>query len=473
MNIALSNKLCSYKLIIFLMILCFLTSPAYSKRKMSVSDFVPPVQAESDEQEAELLKINNEDKISVENKNGEQIIKADSAQDAINYAISKKFNNMSGARRITFPSGIGWVSTGVAFYKPMPNPTATLLEQRKAYVVAYTEAKISLADMLKGPESKAADNIREFTQTLTTANEDLTNMKSELSMSNEEIVEDILRGYVVYNISEEDFMNQKKVTVSIVTTPKTFNGIKRSSSDSVNVGSIAEGLDQIFLEIENNIIPPVGGKSIVVPQTGEIAYVGFGTSIVRSSKNPAAMAQNYKSANKIAIQRARSVLLGLLKGDNVKGYTNSSEEQITENKEFDEIVKNDPLDKNNENEIKVFNEAQNRFRNTQVFTNVMSSVRAGKIPEGVEVRTFDNDDHTVVTGIAVYIPSLTAYTKDFKQSMDEAVNEDFSPNKGKNSFKSIPIKARNTGTTKLDDSYITGGETPKSVSGQVSNDSDL
>jgi hypothetical protein len=132
------------------------------------------------------------------------------------------------------------------------------------------------------------------------------------------------------------------------------------------------------------------------------------------------------------------------------------------------------LNQNNEKELKIFNEKQEKFRNTQSFSSTINSLRVGRIPEGVNVKCFFNEEQPVVTAIAIYIPSMTLATKNLKQAMEEASNDDFSPENSSNKgFQPVKIKQRNTGTTKLNDSDVIGGEAPKGVSGQVTNDSDL
>jgi hypothetical protein len=41
---------------------------------------------------------------------------------------------------VKFPSGLGFVATGMATYRAMENPVATRIAKRKAYVLAYTQA---------------------------------------------------------------------------------------------------------------------------------------------------------------------------------------------------------------------------------------------------------------------------------------------------------------------------------------------
>ena len=70
----------------------------------------------------------------------------------------------------------------------------------------------------------------------------------------------LLKGFVVYAV-EDDTAN-RKVYVSIVTTPKTRGKFNRPSPNGLEADSIRDGLGQVLLEIQTGLIPPVGGKMI-------------------------------------------------------------------------------------------------------------------------------------------------------------------------------------------------------------------
>ena len=84
--------------------------------RLSANDFIPPVQAESDQQEADLQKVQDPASVKKEQSggvDGKPVIKAASAQDAINAFIEE---GIPGCRQIAFPSGIGFVASGISQY---------------------------------------------------------------------------------------------------------------------------------------------------------------------------------------------------------------------------------------------------------------------------------------------------------------------------------------------------------------------
>lgn len=108
---------------------------------LTADDFLPPVQTDSAEAKAAAQEIKKPDEIkSVEGIDGQTAIEGATAQDAINAAV-KKFDAEPSCQQVKFPSGFGWVSTGIGSYGILPNPTATLMAQRQAYQVAYMGAK--------------------------------------------------------------------------------------------------------------------------------------------------------------------------------------------------------------------------------------------------------------------------------------------------------------------------------------------
>src|SRR5437764_15486967 len=78
-------------------------------------------------------------------KDQDGCVHAASAQDAAN-AAAKKLEKQAAERKaagctmVRFPSGLGYVASGLATYGEFDNPTATGIARRHAYVAAYTVA---------------------------------------------------------------------------------------------------------------------------------------------------------------------------------------------------------------------------------------------------------------------------------------------------------------------------------------------
>jgi hypothetical protein len=82
---------------------------------------------------------------------------------------------------------------------------------------------------------------------------------------------------------------------------------------------------------------------VTVPTTGETAFVGFGSSVVRANSNAAVQARLNLNSQKIAASYAQDSLCGLIIGDRTAWQGEILESYKDEYQEFDEIAKNDPL----------------------------------------------------------------------------------------------------------------------------------
>ena len=53
--------------------------------------------------------------------------------------------------------------------------------------------------------------------------------------------------------------------------------------NAIEADSLRDGLNQVIAEVRSGLVPPVGGRIIMMRSTGETAFVGFGSAVVRSS----------------------------------------------------------------------------------------------------------------------------------------------------------------------------------------------
>jgi len=129
-----------YVLLAAIISLC-LAGAAGAEVALSVDDFLPPVQAKSSEEAAELLQVKAPDKVEIvqESEDGE-VVRAESAQDAFNVVVDQK---KVGCVRAEFGSGFGWVATGMGTYERMEDVVASRISKRNAYVTAYMMARRS------------------------------------------------------------------------------------------------------------------------------------------------------------------------------------------------------------------------------------------------------------------------------------------------------------------------------------------
>lgn len=384
---------------------------------LSADDFLPPVAAQTPEAEKAAATVQQPDAVKQEQGiGGEQAISAATAQDAVN-AAAARIDVGGGCEQIRFPSGFGWVASGTAAYNVLPNPVATLTAQRQAYQVAYMGAKKNLAQALNGLSTRGREELNNQFKILLNDTATLTNMNENFAESTTEQVQGILRGYVVYNVKDEQADGHGTVTVTIVTTPKTMGKGQRVADNGVTADSVKAGLTGVLTELSTGLMPPVGGKTISVPETGELAFVGFGSAVVPTNPNPGVQAKLVLNAQKVAQMRARSALCGIILGDDVSAT--SSLDTATQNisKQFEEASKDDPTATGDPAAIQKLDEQRNSFVNTQLTSEQVTSLRSGTLPPGVSVKTFMNPEKTLAEAVAVYLPSVTAQARKAGQEM--------------------------------------------------------
>ena len=251
----------------------------------------------------------------------------------------------------------------------MENPTATRIAKRNAYVKAFLDAKKKLAEALNGLSAEGRTQVVEQMEQVTDTKADLANFAATQDEKLEQAVQMLLKGFVIYAV--EDDTAKKTVYVSIVTTPKTRGQFNRPSPNGMEADSIRDGLSQVLLEIQNGLIPPVGGKIIQVPATGEIAFVGFGSDVIRSSDNAAMQLKMRLNAEKIAQMRAKDALVGMIIGDDTgwKGKLDETTQQTIQDFETSDSGPDASLQR--------FEKTRQTFLNVQKSSEQFQSVRSG------------------------------------------------------------------------------------------------
>lgn len=253
----------------------------------------------------------------------------------------------------------------------------------------------------------------------------------------------------------EDDTANKTVYVSIVTTPKTRGQFNRPSPNGLEADSIRDGLSQVLLEIQNNLIPPVGGKIIQSPATGEIAFVSFGSDVIRIHDNAAMQAKMRLNAEKIAQMRAKDALVGLLIGDDTSWKSKLDETTQQAIKDF-ETSDSDP-----DASLQRFEQTRQNFLNVQKSSDQFQSIRRGILPPGVSSKTFPSKDGSEVYAVAVYLPSASQQAAQAAKEMSQA------------QLISTPQQGATSGGQGGNPQLRPPKEVAPGPSGQVSRDKDL
>ncbi len=356
-------------------------------------------------------------------------VKAASGQDAANAGVQATIEELLdsklppeklstiGARWLEFPSGDGVVATGMAVYSIKSNPVASRIDQRNAYVIAYTNARASLARFLESTLNQSEVRWQKISKAMNTEEASKNSSTEKLTEKIRESAQRLLRGFIVYEIKEEpgeDDPSYRHVYVSIVTTPKLAKSINRQGAVNA-AGSLVEGIQSALDEITNGLVLPVGARTITVPTTGETAVVAFGSAIVQPGQG-ALRAENRLNAQKIAGARARSALHSMLGGDDVL-WTQGVDEETSKSysQSFAYAQQNDPLNQVGQQAIDYKDEF---LANTEV-KEAIQAMSKGRLPAGLQERSWLDSDNHWAYSLVIYTPSLTAKARGLGEKMEQ------------------------------------------------------
>ncbi|MDR2528925.1 MAG: hypothetical protein LBD04_07905 [Synergistaceae bacterium] len=384
---------------------------------ISADDFLPPAQADGAEKAA-LLAVKDEAAVKTEADPvlNAEVTTAPNLQDAINKVIEKP---KTGCRIIAEPSGgYAFVATGQASYKAdHQNVTASRVAQRNAYVEAYMTAKSEMAKTAGEIVARGADGFDKKIETLDTEARALRNVESELTESQLQTVRKVLKGYVTYAALDN---GKGTVYVTVVSTSKTRGKFSRSGTDGVSASSLKDGLNAVIAEIKNGFVPPVGGRIIEVPETGEVAFVGFGSSVVRYDPETDVQEELKLQAERVAGLRATDALVGILLGDDTRWTGHADESTVQQVKDFERQQASDQTTKGSDSEINAYDQRKRAMLNSLSEGFNIQNLRQGTLPPGVIRETSLDDDEYFAYGIAVYVPSLSDAARGAAKEMDEA-----------------------------------------------------
>ena len=385
---------------------------------IDADDFLPPAQATGTQKE-ELLAVKDEASVVTEVDPVLQVsvTTAPSLQDAINRVIERQ-GSEAGCEMVLDPNGgYAFVATGRAVYQSdHQNVTASRIAQRNAYVLAFMNAKAEMAKTVGEIVVRGATNFNQKIETLDSEIIELRNIESELTEQQLQSVRQVLKGYVTYSVNDN---GRNAVQVTLVSSPKTRGKFSRYGTDGVIVDDLRDGLNSVITEIRHGFIPPVGGRIIEVPGTGEIAFVGFGSSVVRYDPEDDVQEELKLQAERIAGLRATDALTGIILGDDTSWRAQVDETTIRLVEDFVRQQESDQTTKESAAEIQVNEERRRVFLNSVREDVNIQTLRRGVLPPGIMRRTMLDDDEYFAYGIAVYVPSLSDAVRDAAREMED------------------------------------------------------
>lgn len=357
----------------------------------------------------------------------------------------------AGIKMIQVGSGTGLLSVGTSDYQVYNNHNATLLSKRGAYTEALLIAKKQFVENFKGVEQACSSLANVAVDVIDTGNDSVANTAKELSESCKDSVSGSLAGYVTFDVFDD--IEEKMVRVSLISTPKTRSQIRKSAGAVTQTTNPSAIFKNVVNDLRKGVLPPVGAKVITHAETGEVVLLGFGSAIIRSNKNKSVARKLKNAAKKQSESRARSALLGTLKGDKVYWQGSFDEAQFEGNKQFEYDPETlDPT------EAKALDEEQAIFVNQFKQSDAYSVTTAGRLPPGVNTKNFISNDGFWQYTIAVYSPSLEKAARKANKEMTQALSG--KPSKSGNKLNAYGGRNEN-------------GKNSQAASGQVSKTKDL
>ncbi|HPQ37904.1 MAG TPA: hypothetical protein PLW97_09705 [Synergistaceae bacterium] len=325
----------------------------------------------------------------------------------------------TGVRAIKAGSGIAFVATGIGDYRLYPNPNASRMSMRQAYVTALMNAKRELLTYLRGLSLQASQELYSSAQDFVDDTETLANRSDSYAQEIQRFTSGMIRGFTAYKVVDDH--DKHVVYVSIVTSPKIRQAALARSNSVLEAANVATGLKRVFREIEGGVVPPVGGRVISVPETGEVAVISFGSSIILDYDGASASKEQRIASNR-AKADADQAMVGILTGEDFLWESGMFRTQDESSANFETILKEDPYG-NTVEERKKLAEIRNTFLAQTRDGEHYKGIIQGNLPPGINSKTWISEDNGWAFVANVYLPSATAAAKEAARELGITVPE--------------------------------------------------
>lgn len=352
-----------------------------------------------------------------------KVYSGETTDDAIRHVIEKVLSDGGGAEFIKTDSGLGIVAKGVASYDPtQQNRNLLLREQRHAWVTASLRARQQLVETLRGADLSARTLLVEQRRERDGGTQvQLENVQQE---EWEIVASGFLRGVVTYQVSDDPATGQ--VMVSVVATPRSM-GIARSVGGGVGpitAQTLTDGLNKAFADIRNGTVPATGGTVVIVPTTGEVAWVGFGFEPLPFNDNPRVQQLLRDDAYRIAGERADIELVRVIKGEYLEASSQTDErtrEVIDQIRELDDEFAGDPAAAGEREARAAIAERSVIAERTRASS--ITTQTEGTVPPGRQQRVYElvdaEGEPVWVYAVSVYFGTAKDLGDDLRRQMQE------------------------------------------------------
>lgn len=391
-----------------------------------------------------------------------EVVSGATEQDAINHA-QNLLEEDGGVKAIATGSGLGFVSTYTVHYSHAKNNVnLSRLQQRLAAVQADLLAKAQLIKFLNGCSIEGQEKISESIQALDSETQQDMNRTMTAEEQRKSVVAGLIRGTVTYDFRDEpEGEYGGTCTVSVVTTPRTRGQVAAGTRPNLVHASDIQMLQTLLLaELKSGLMPPNGGRTILLPGGG-VAWVGFGSALVRENRDPRLRNSAVKMAKGDARLRAGSALHAVIKGEDIEHSEEMQEKFDSALNQYEVSV--DLL--SGEEEARTLEETEETSMASSFYKDTVSSKVKGTLPPGVITQEFRSGDGHWQYCVHIYEPAMTEAARKAAREMEE--NSPF-----KNTNNSGPqYMTKDDGSFKKDKD---GRLIPKSLGrGRVTEDDDL
>lgn len=173
--------------------------------------------------------------------------------------------------------------------------------------------------------------------------------------------------------------------------------------------SARDGLALALKEVKAGVIPPSGGKVVVVPtdQGEQFYFIAFGSEIIRTNTDKDVALELKRNSFRVAEMRAGANLAGLIIGDELSWTAGYSSNSVEENRQYEEVLKTDPVTKTQTIVRIPLKETLKAYEQEAKTTNTYSSAQSGKIPAGVNAIRWESDDGDWAYVAMIFNPAIS------------------------------------------------------------------
>ena len=345
---------------------------------------------------------------------GGDVVSASTPADAANAANSHIRKLGSGS--VLFEAkdgGLGLMASGKAPYaEDGANPDTVRLSRRKAYTMAFFRAKANLAEQLEGADVESMERITGSSIQRTSDDENRTLTDEQVSETITNHVKAMLQGIEIFEVKDEGGL----VEVTVYCTPESASACATKGTRGIVAADLTSALDRIMDEVVQGFVPPLGARTIHCEETGQFAFVAYGSALARNARSARGQQTNLMNAEKGAKLRADKALVARLTGQELDYKTTLDDQSMEVFEEWEKFASEESPEGEAAEEEEALYGVESAFVNVFKTTEEGQSTVKGRKPAGVQPSMYMNDKTGWVTAVLVWIPASEALLDDIRKA---------------------------------------------------------